>query len=577
MSLHARRLVAAKAQPLSFAAGAAAKQLMQPSLKVGFLCAALALCSGGEGAAAGEPAAPDLRQLESAYADFNDAAGAVGLIDSDPARYSAEGYGGFTRPHWVKRYRATRSQLLRGLGPLPVSHLSAADHRAVTLMRDAVKESAATPESLAPVGHCADAPRRDLPLRAQQQSLYACFAELGNQLPFENATVTRVDALGLLASIPEAERRKTLFLAFEPLWHALNGNDEPDSPYRRMIRRAAAQSHRRASPVDTAARTIGVPAGDLAGWLERVLDTWRQVAGDSDMEPWDYRFRTDAGVRPLNELISVEGMRQLSQRFYLDLGADLASLHVIYDLVPRAGKAPLAYTDFVVRGRQRNDVWQPTIVRVSASYTHGGLGELNELVHENGHAVHMLALRTRPAFMDLGDPLFYEALADVPSWSVYEPAWQQKYLGRSVGEQESLRALYGAVLLDVAWALFDLRMLRDPDTDPNRLWTEITQHYLHIRPHPEYSWWAVRVQLVDVPGYMINYGLGSVITADLRQRIGEQLGPFQTGDPRWFGWLGQHLLASGEEHPTPQLLNAFLGRPVSPQALLGQLRRLGSQ
>ena len=47
-----------------------------------------------------------------------------------------------------------------------------------------------------------------------------------------------------------------------------------------------------------------------------------------------------------------------------------------------------------------------------------------------------------PAFMDLGDPIFYEAFADVPSWSVYEPAWQQKYLGRSASEADSLRALY---------------------------------------------------------------------------------------------------------------------------------------
>lgn len=541
------------------------------------LCAALALCSAGEAVAAGEAAsAPTLRQLESSYADFNDAAGAVGLIDSDPERYSAEGYGGFRRSHWVKLYRMTRSQLLKGLEGLDASRLSAADRRAVSLMRDAVGESTATPESLAPVGRCADAPRHDLTLRGAQQALYACFAELGNQLQFENGTVTRVDALDLLASMPQAERRKTLFLTFEPLWHALNGNDEPGSPYRRMVRRAAAQFHDRPSPVGIAARTIGVPAEDLDSWLERVLDTWRQVSAQADMEPWDYRFQADAGVRELNELIGVERMRQLNQTFYQDLGVDLAGMRVIYDLAPRAGKAPLAYSDFVVRGRQRAGAWQPTIVRVSASYTHGGLGELNELVHENGHAVHMLALRTRPAFMDLGDPLFYEAFADVPSWSVYEPSWQQKYLGRSVGERESLRALYGAVLLDVAWALFDMRMLRNPDTDPNRLWTDITQQYLHIRPHPEYSWWAVRVQLVDVPGYMINYGLGSVITADLRQRIADQLGTFQAGDPRWFAWLGQHLLASGEEHPTPQLLQAFLGRPVSPEALLGQLRRLAA-
>ena len=84
----------------------------------------------------------------------------------------------------------------------------------------------------------------------------------------------------------------------------------------------------------------------------------------------------------------------------------------------------------------------------------------------------------------------------------------------------------------------------------------------------------MRVQLVDVPGYMVNYGLGCVITADLRLRIAQELGPFETGEPRWFAWLGQHLLASGEEHSTAQLLREFLGRPVSPDALLGQLRRL---
>ena len=34
----------------------------------------------------------------------------------------------------------------------------------------------------------------------------------------------------------------------------------------------------------------------------------------------------------------------------------------------------------------------------------------------------------------------------------------------------------------------------------------------------------MRVQLVDKPGYMVNYGLGAVITADIRERIAGQLG-----------------------------------------------------
>jgi len=90
-------------------------------------------------------------------------------------------------------------------------------------------------------------------------------------------------------------------------------------------------------------------------------------------------------------------------------------------------------------------------------------------------------------------------------------------------------------------------MLRAPSTDPNVLWTEITNHYLHIVPHPELSWWALRVQLADAPGYMVNYGLGAVLTAEMRQHIREALGPFDTGDPRWYAWLSERLLRYGSE------------------------------
>jgi Zn-dependent M32 family carboxypeptidase len=73
---------------------------------------------------------------------------------------------------------------------------------------------------------------------------------------------------------------------------------------------------------------------------------------------------------------------------------------------------------------------------------------------------------------------------------------------------------------------------------------------------------------------MVNYALGAVITADIRQRVAAELGPFAAGEARWYGWLAQHLLASGEEHETSELLQQFLGRPVSPQALLHELQRV---
>jgi len=132
-------------------------------------------------------------------------------------------------------------------------------------------------------------------------------------------------------------------------------------------------------------------------------------------------------------------------------------------------------------GRIVHAHWRPTVALVSASFTHGGLSPLNELIHEDGHAVHCPALRTRPAFMDI-DTHLAEAFADVAGWNTYDPAWQRKYVGREAPTAASLRSLYTSVVLDVAWALFEIRMLRHPATDPNALWAEVTSRYRRIRP-----------------------------------------------------------------------------------------------
>ncbi len=176
--------------------------------------------------------------------------------------------------------------------------------------------------------------------------------------------------------------------------------------------------------------------------------------------------------------------------------------------------------------------------------------------------------------MDWPDTIFTEAFADVPSWSVYEKAWQQKYLGTTASQKESLRLLHGLTALDVAWSLFELRMLRDPAQDPNRLWTEITGEYLRILPHPEIPWWAMRVQLASRPGYMVNYGLGAVLTAEIRHKTAEAIGPFDTGNADWYGWLSERLLKHGSERDTRSLMQDFLGRPLSPAAVLAEIRRI---
>ena len=127
-------------------------------------------------------------------------------------------------------------------------------------------------------------------------------------------------------------------------------------------------------------------------------------------------------------------------------------------------------------------------------------------------------------------------------------------------------------MMDACWSLFEARMQRDPGLDPNVLWASLTSRYLHAVPHPELSWWAMRGQLIDVPGYLVNYALGAFISADLRDRIVRLHGRFTLGDSTWYGFVREHIYRFGLERSSRRVMEDFLGRPVRPDALLAGLR-----
>ncbi len=522
-----------------------------------------------------KPTPAAVPEAETIYADLADAYGILSTIDS--GLFAT--YQGKDRVAWERIYGEKREQLTQTLSKIPVSGLSPLDARALDVMNRHLRED--FPEKFndqnAPSENCKDTQREDLATESLKGALYACFTEAAENIEFEGRRVTRVSALGMLGEIPEEDRRKKLFYALEPLWNAVDGRRDATSPYRRLLPLVVSAARVHGTRIDAAARTIGVSPQEVEQWLLQILDTWRRAEGGSMVEPWNYFYRGGEASRLLSDVTRKDSFAAVNQRYYRDLGADLQQMGVLYDLDARQGKSPVAYTDFVTRGRLVDGKWRPSVVHISASYATGGLGLLNELVHENGHAVYEMAIHERPAFMDVTAELFDEAFADVPSWNTYEPAWQRKYLGKAAPEAASLRDLFSSVMLDVAWALFECRMLRSPAADPNAVWTDITSRYLHIVRHPEISWWAIRGQLVQMPGYMVNYGLGSVLTADIRERTRAVVGPFETGNPQWYSWTSEHLLRFGEELDTPTLLRQFLGRPVSPQALLNQIQRMAAR
>jgi hypothetical protein len=407
--------------------------------------------------------------------------------------------------------------------------------------------------------------------------IYACYGYAARNVMFEGERLDRLTVLGRLTTTPDSAVRKRLFLSLVPMFATMNGNDGPASPYRVMVPLSAKRWQERGSPVAEAASAVGVDPAVMETWLVSLLQRWHDVTPDSMIEPWDYDYAAGRADRRLDARITMQGLAAINAAYYRSLGADVDTLQVRYDLAPREGKTPVAYTTFGRRARRDGANWERGDEWIFATYSYGGLDNLAELMHESGHAIHIAAIRTRPAFMDWpDDDAFTEGIADIAALEVDEPAWQQKWLGDAAPLADNMRSRYAAIMMDVCWSLFEIRMHAKPASDPNTVWTQLTSQYLRITPHPDLAWWARRGQLVDIPGYMSNYAIGAIIIADIRARLIAQHGDFALGDPTWYAWLSPRLYRFGLQRSSREVIEEFLGRPLSPDAFLSDLARMSA-
>jgi hypothetical protein len=480
------------------------------------------------------------------------------------------------------------SDAVEDLDALPAGGRDPDDRRAIEAMRETLGLLASGDPALAvavetsPGGVADDRPAEAVletdGLAALLLRTTAAYAAAAEAVDLDGGTLDRVDVLARLATEPDARMRRRLFLALEPVWRSVDGDGGPASPYRVALRARAEAWRRDGSPVDANARALGIDPSSVEPWLRTILETWREAGVTGPIEPWDERYAIGGFARSYPDELSLAELRRINDACYAALGADPARLGIRYDIEPRSGRGPVpvAFMLDVDIPRRTPAGWTPGEQWVLAAYGQPRVSDLGELLHETGHAIHSRAIRTRPAFAVLCEAhtTFIEALGDLVAWDLHEPAWQTARLGRAVPLDVGLRARYGDVVRDVAWSLFEIELHRAPDRAPNEVWTEITSSYLGVVPHPEWSWWAVRGQLVQSPGYMVNYGLGAIVTADLRARLRELRGDWLTGDPGWYDAVSEAIYRWGGEREPGDVLAALLGRPVAPDALLEDLRRL---
>jgi hypothetical protein len=525
-----------------------------------------------------------LARAESVYADLRELRD---RYDVTLARGLSSASNGMSLAALARSHDSLRVLVAERLARVDSSTLGGGDGRALGVMRAALARDltplapAGTPEGGAadaqpgctydPIAVGTGANRLD----SLRKRIYDCYGWAQHHVVVGRDTLDRLTVLSTIARAGDPAERRRLFMALEPVWRSVNGDGDAASPYRRLIALEVARRGPGESPAAGQARASGVPPDSLERWLVAILEAWRSATPDTLVEPWDWFYAAGAASRRLGPLIPASRLEQLNAEVYRSLGADVAALGIRYDLAAREGKTPVAYTTFGRRARLRNGRWEPAEPWVFATYREGGLDNLAELLHETGHAVHIAAIRTRPAYADWpdGDP-FTEALGDFVALDVAEPVWQQRWLGDSVPLAVGLRARYAGIVMDVTWALLEARMLRDPGADPNEVWAALTSTYLRMRPHPELSWWAMRGQLIDAPGYMMNYAAGAILIAAIRAHTVEQHGAFAAGDSTWYGWVAPRLFRFGLERPTRQMVEGFLGGPVTPKAILDDMARM---
>ena len=470
---------------------------------------------------------------------------------------------------------ATRARVsaAEALAAVRADNLTTEDRRALAVMREAVDALQA------------DQPATDRArdgLAALSAELEDRYTQAGEAIRVRGTPTGRLEILGRLALEPDPGARRELFLALEPLWHAVDSGDDA-SPYRRLIQRSSERWHQGASPIARNAEALGIDETSIEAWCRATLAAWRDTfvrPSASPIEPWDWWWAAGEAERLTAPLLPVVRFVPIATAWHRALGADLDALRIRLDVLPRLDRPPIpvAHTTFGRRPRPLpgggHDPGEPWVF---ATYVGGGLGELTELVHEIGHAIHIAAIHTRPAFADWPDSdAFTEALAELLALDTAEPDWQRHWLGPGAPDvpiEAAIRERYAAVALDAAWALFEIELHRDPGRRPSDAWAGITSAWLGIAPHPEWSWWAMRGQLVQEPGYMANYAIGAVLAADLRATLRRDQGDWLAGDPGWYRDVSERLYRFGRERSSGEVVRGVLGRAPTVDALVAEIAR----
>jgi thimet oligopeptidase len=373
---------------------------------------------------------------------------------------------------------------------------------------------------------------------------------------------------------------------------------------------------------DLTARTREKAVADLAE-LKEIRRTMTGVSPDVPLSPWDQsyyrntilksRYNVDAEkVReylPLSE--ALRGMMDLYQEL---LGYEFRHIenpsvwheeveaYEVYedgrlagrfylDLFPRPDKESWFYGVPLTSGRMRADGYEIPVTMLLGNFTRPTdelpslvtHAELRTLFHEFGHIMNSVAWKGELALQSDSLPDFGEAMSQIFENWIWDyqvlSSFARHYATSEVLPRELFDNMLAARNLSsglsaqggLRSAVYDMMLYNryDPETphDTDALWTSIAGRFVYAPyvegTHPQASW----IHINTHPVYYYGYIWSKVYAEDMFTQ-------FETHG-LWDGATGRRyrdlILANGTQRPIVEVVEEFLGRPVSNEAYIRSL------
>jgi len=297
------------------------------------------------------------------------------------------------------------------------------------------------------------------------------------------------------------------------------------------------------------------------------------------LRPWHYadRFFQKAppmGAFDFDSLFAEKDPVEVASATYDGLGMEVRPVLARSDLYARPGKNQLAFMTHIDRqgdirtlnNLERNHRWNET------------------LHHELGHAVYEQYLDPQLPWL-LRAPahiLSTEAIALTMGSLTLDGEWLTTILGvpaarAQAAAQAGRERRRAGDLIFTRWCLvmtnFERQMYADPEADLDAIWWDLVERYQGLR-RPEGRQapdWAAKYHVALVPVYYQNYELGTLVSAQLVDRIVGHAGGF-VGRKAAGDWLREKFFRPGGRQDWSMHIASATGEPLNPRYFVERLR-----